>query len=375
MKHLILIALFNLNMLTACADNNVNEPANTSGGDLSFIELPAGFSIEYYSDNVPGARSMAYAEKENVLFVGTRGEGRVYALKDNDGDMKADEKYLIASGLSSPNGVALRNGDLYVAEIDRVIKFPGILSNYMSSPSFEIVNNNFPSDASHGWKYIAFGPDDKLYVPVGAPCNVCLRENEIYASITRMNPDGSGFEVFAEGIRNTVGFDWHPETGVLWFTDNGRDWLGDNRPPDELNRAPEKGMHFGFPFCHGGDIADPDFTGRNCDEFIPPAQKLGPHVAALGMKFYTGNMFPAEYKNQIFIAEHGSWNRDEKIGYRVMLVRLSGENAVSYESFAEGWLQGENVSGRPVDVEILPDGSILVSDDYAGAVYRIYYDE
>ncbi len=212
MKHLILIALFNLNMLTACADNNVNEPANTSGGDLSFIELPAGFSIEYYSDNVQGARSMAYAEKENVLFVGTRGEGRVYALKDNDGDMKADEKYLIASGLSSPNGVALRNGDLYVAEIDRVIKFPGILSNYMSSPSFEIVNNNFPSDASHGWKYIAFGPDDKLYVPVGAPCNVCLRENEIYASITRMNPDGSGFEVFAEGIRNTVGFDWHPET-------------------------------------------------------------------------------------------------------------------------------------------------------------------
>ena len=371
---LILFIFFSVNLLTACSDNNVNEPANTSEGDLSFIKLPAGFNIEYYSDNVPGARSMVFAGEENILFIGTRGEGKVYALLDTDGDMVADEKYIVAEGLDSPNGVALRNGDLYVAEINRVIKFPDIFSNYMGSPSFEIINNNFPSDKSHGWKYIAFGPDEKLYVPVGAPCNVCLNENEIYASITRMDPDGTNLEIYAEGIRNTVGFDWHPETNILWFTDNGRDWMGDNRPPDELNRAPEKGMHFGFPFCHGGDIEDPDFTGRNCNEFIPPVQKLGPHVAALGMKFYTGAMFPEEYKNQIFIAEHGSWNRDEKIGYRVIIVRLSGTEATSYEPFAEGWLQGESVSGRPVDVELLPDGSMLVSDDYAGAVYRIYYD-
>jgi glucose/arabinose dehydrogenase len=246
----------------------------------------------------------------------------------------------------------------------------------MQNAPFTVIKDDFPTDRSHGWKFIAFGPDNKLYVPVGAPCNICLRDNEIYASITRMDPDGSNHEVFAHGIRNTVGFDWHPETNELWFTDNGRDMMGDDIPPDELNRAPQKGIHFGYPFFHGNSIPDPEFgEGKNADDYVMPVQELGPHVAALGMRFYTGNMFPAEYRNQIFIAEHGSWNRSEKIGYRVMLVKLNGNNAVSYEPFAEGWLRGESVSGRPVDVLVMPDGALLLSDDYAGVIYRITYEE
>jgi glucose/arabinose dehydrogenase len=237
------------------------------------------------------------------------------------------------------------------------------------------VYDKFPTDRHHGWKFIRFGPDGMLYVPVGAPCNICLREEDPrYASITRMRPDGSGLEVFAHGVRNTVGFDWHPETKELWFTDNGRDWMGDDLPPDELNRAPQQGLHFGYPFFHGSSIPDPEFSkGRNAADYIEPVQNLGPHVAALGMRFYTGKMFPSEYHHQIFIAEHGSWNRSQKIGYRVMLVRLDGNHATSYEVFAEGWLEGDAVWGRPVDVEVLPDGSLLISDDHAGAIYRITY--
>jgi glucose/arabinose dehydrogenase len=239
-----------------------------------------------------------------------------------------------------------------------------------------VVNDQFPSDRHHGWKYIAFDPDGMLYVPVGAPCNVCEKADERYATIMKMRPDGSHLEVFARGIRNSVGFDWHPESGELWFTNNGRDWMGDDLPPDTLHHAPEKGLHFGFPYCHGGDIPDPKYgKKRNCNEFTPPAMNLDPHVAALGMKFYTGGMFPKEYRNQIFIAEHGSWNRTVPIGYRITLVRLKGNRAVSYEVFAEGWLQGEKAWGRPVDILVMPDGALLVSDDRAGAIYRISYGE
>ncbi|MFO7446859.1 MAG: sorbosone dehydrogenase family protein [Ignavibacteriaceae bacterium] len=339
------------------------------------IKLPAGFNIEVYADNIDGARSMVMSES-GILFVGTRDNDKVYAVVDNNNDYKADEVITIGSGFKSPNGVALRNGALYVAEISKIWRYDNIEDNLKNSPQPVLVSDKYPSDGHHGWKYIAFGPDDKLYVPVGAPCNVCLKDNEIYSSITRMNPDGSGQEIFAHGIRNTVGFDWHPDTKELWFTDNGRDMLGDDVPPDELNRAPESGMHFGFPFIHGNDIKDPEFgEGKDPGQYTRPVQALGPHVAALGMEFYTGNMFPAEYKNQIFIAEHGSWNRSEKIGYRVMLVKLEGNNAVSYEPFAEGWLNGNSVSGRPVDVEVMNDGSMLVSDDYAGVIYRISYNK
>lgn len=339
------------------------------------ITLPPGFKLEIYSADVPNARSMALSES-GILFVGTRNEGKVYAIVDKNNDNKADEVVTIASGLQMPNGVAVKDGDLYVAEVSRILKYADIESSFRNSPQPEIINSDYPTETHHGWKFIAFGPDEKLYVPVGAPCNICFRENEIYSSITRINPDGTGREVFAHGIRNSVGFDWHPETKELWFTDNGRDMMGDNIPPDELNRAPEKGMHFGYPFIHGTDIKDPEYgEGKNPDDYTPPSQNLGPHVAALGMRFYTGDMFPDEYKNQIFIAEHGSWNRSEKIGYRVMLVKLNGNEAVSYEPFAEGWLKGESVSGRPVDVLVMPDGALLVSDDYAGAIYRISYGE
>jgi glucose/arabinose dehydrogenase len=348
---------------------------NLNNGNPSDIKLPPGFKIEVYAENVPNARSMTLSP-EGVLFVGTR-ESRVYAVVDTNKDYKADNVITIASGLNSPNGVAFRNGSLYVAEISKVWRYDNIENNLNNPPNPVLISDGFPTDGHHGWKFIAFGPDNKLYVPVGAPCNICLRDNdERYASIMRMNPDGSELEVFAHGIRNTVGFTWHPGTQELWFTDNGRDMLGDNVPPDELNRAPSAGLHFGYPFVHGGDIPDPDF-GESVDinQYIKPVQKLGPHVAALGMRFYTGNMFPEEYRNQIFIAEHGSWNRSKKIGYRVMLVKLNGNEAVSYEPFAEGWLQGDAVSGRPVDVLVMPDGSMLVSDDYGGVIYRIIYSK
>lgn len=348
--------------------------SNESQQSDSDIKLPPGFKISVYAEGVDGARSMAMSD-EGVLFVGSRSTGNVYAVLDTNNDFSADEIITIGSGLDSPNGVALLNGDLYVAEISRVIKFEDILNNLKNPPSPIVVNDNFPTERHHGWKFIKFGPDGKLYVPVGAPCNICLSEDERFASIMRMNPDGSELEVYAHGIRNTVGFDWHPETNVLWFTDNGRDMLGDDIPPDELNRAPEQGLHFGYPFLHGKDVIDPEYGNNiNVEDYTLPAQELGPHVAALGMEFYEGSMFPSEYQNQIFIAEHGSWNRSEKIGYRVALVRLNGTEAVSYEPFAEGWLQGETVSGRPVDIEVMNDGSMLVSDDYADVIYRISYE-
>ncbi|AKB36957.1 L-sorbosone dehydrogenase [Methanosarcina siciliae C2J] len=344
-----------------------------NGKGIGCIELPAGFSIDYYAENVEGARSMALSPN-GTLFVGSRGAGKVYALPNRDGDNKADEVIVLANGLEMPNGVALRNGSLYVAEISRVIRYDDIEARLENPPGPVVVNADFPSDRSHGWKYIKFGPDGKLYVPVGMPCNICEQEDERYGTIMRMEPDGSQLEVFASGIRNSVGFAWHPETEELWFTDNGRDWLGDDLPPDELNRAPEPGMNFGFPYCHAGYIPDPEFGAlRNCSEFTPPEQKLGPHVAALGMTFYTGTMFPEEYRNQIFIAEHGSWNRKIPIGYRVTLVKLENGTPVSYEPFAEGWLQGLAAWGRPVDVLVMPDGALLVSDDKNNAIYRISY--
>ena len=367
-RSLVLLISIPFLSFTFYCNENIN-PENPSD-----IKLPPGFKIEIYADNVPNARSMVLSPN-GVLFVGTR-EDNFYAILDANHDYKADEVITVASGLNGPNGVAFRNGSLYVVEINKVWRYDNIEDNLKNPPDPVLVNDGFPGDAHHGWKFIAFGPDDKLYVPVGAPCNICLKDDERYASIMRMNADGSNLEVFSRGIRNTVGFDWHPETNVLWFTDNGRDMLGDNIPPDELNSAPEKDLHFGYPFVHGGDIPDPEFgEGVDINQYIKPVQKLGPHVAALGMRFYTGDMFPAEYKNQIFIAEHGSWNRSRKIGYRITLVKLEGNAPVSYEPFAEGWLQGDAVSGRPVDLLVMPDGSLLVSDDHAGVIYRITYSK
>jgi glucose/arabinose dehydrogenase len=337
------------------------------------LRVPQGFQVAVYAHPVPGARSLALGAGGTV-FVGTRTLGVVYALRDADRDGRAESIRHFASGLDTPNGVAFRDGALFVAELSRILRFDGAESGGDQPRRPVVVSDGFPKDKPHGWKFIAFGPDGQLYVPVGAPCNICERPDPRYASITRLPAGGGEPEIVARGVRNTVGFDWHPDTKQLWFTDNGRDMLGDDTPPDELNRATRSGLHFGYPYCHAA-IPDPDLAkGRSCAEFEPPVRELGPHVAAIGMRFYTGGMFPAEYRNQIFIAEHGSWNRSSKIGYRLALVRLEGERAVSYTTFAEGWLQGEEAWGRPVDVLQLPDGSLLVSDDTAGAVYRITYD-
>jgi glucose/arabinose dehydrogenase len=339
---------------------------------LDKLKLPEGFRVEVYATGVPNARQMALGAK-GTLFVGSREKGAVYAVVDTNGDKRADEVLTLASGLTMPSGVAFRDGALYVAAISSILRFDAIEDNLRKPPKPAVVVDDLPKDEHHGWKFIAFGPDGQLYVPVGAPCNVCERP-EPYATILRMKPDGSGRTVVARGVRNSVGFDWNPGSRELWFTDNGRDLLGDDVPPDELNRVENAGDHFGFPHCHGGTIADPEL-GRDCSKFRPPARALGPHVAAIGMRFYTGSMFPAQYRNQIFIAEHGSWNRSKKSGYRVTVVKVDGGKVVSYEPFAEGWLQGQEEWGRPADVLPLPDGSLLVSDDSANVIYRITYSK
>lgn len=342
---------------------------------LDKIKLPKGFSIEIFAEDVENARSLCRGDR-GTIFVGSMKAKTVYALVDTDGDQKADKQYIIASDLNTPNGVAFLNGDLYVAEINRILKFSNIESQLDNPPAYEVINDQYPTYRHHGWKYIAFGPDEKLYVPVGAACNICDSSRQIFGSITRMDPDGSNMEIYARGIRNTVGFAWHPDTKNLWFTDNGRDMMGDEIPPCELNRVTEMGQHFGFPYCHGGQYADPEFGDlHDCSEFVKPAQNLNAHVAPLGIKFYTGNQFPAAYQKSAFFAEHGSWNRTKKSGYQVSLARMKGEEVISYEAFAEGWLDKDKDEawGRPVDILELPDGSMLVSDDYAHVVYRISY--
>jgi glucose/arabinose dehydrogenase len=338
------------------------------------ISLPPGFEIEVVA-RVPNARAMAWGER-GTLFVGSTGAGKVHAVSLPPPGTKGEGTVtVIASGLAEPAGVAFRGGALYVSAIDRILRFDDVERRLADPPKPVVVTDRFPGDRHHGRKFIAFGPDGKLYVNVGAPCNVCEPDPARYANITRMNPDGSGLEVFAKGQRNSVGFDWDPRTKEFWFTMNGRDWLGDDSPPDTLNHAPRAGLDFGFPYCHAGGIADPEFGAkRACAEFAPPAQKLGPHVAPLGMRFYTGTQFPPRFRDQVFIAEHGSWNRSRKIGYRVTMVALDDRRrATGYETFAEGWLQGEQPWGRPADVLVAPDGSLLVSDDLAGAIYRIRY--
>ena len=340
--------------------------------DLDDIELPSGFAIEVYAE-VPNARSLALGE-DDVVFVSNRRASSIYAVvPQQDANPRVVE---LASGLATPNGIAYFEGDLYVAEINRILRFRDIAAQFEGKPVPEVLHVKLPSEKHHGWRYIDFGPDGKLYVGVGAPCNVCDRGAEGFAQIIRMNPDGTELETFAEGVRNSVGFTWHPDTGELWFTDNGRDMLGDDIPPCELNHAPQQGMHFGYPYCHGSDVVDPEFgEGKSCADYTPPAQELGPHVAPLGLTIYHGDMFPSEYRGQILIAEHGSWNRSKKIGYRVTRVGFEGGKPASYEPFAEGWLHRDEVYGRPVDLLQLSDGSLLVSDDYAGKIYRISYQK
>lgn len=346
-------------------------PARAEAPPIERIKLPPGFHIEVWA-RVEGPREMALGA-DRTLFVGSMGEGAVHAVKF-DGTYRAGKVTRIASDLQMPVGVAFRDGSLYVSAVSRILRYDDIEAKLANPPRPAVVTDKLPKETHHGWKFIAFGPDGKLYVPVGAPCNICDRDKDGYASIMRMNADGSGAEIYARGVRNTVGFDWHPQTGTLWFTDNGRDLLGDDVPDCELNAAPRAGMHFGYPYCHAGNVADPEFgKQRACSEFTPPLQKLGAHVAPLGMRFYTGSQFPAAYRNAIFIAEHGSWNRSRKSGYRVMVVRTDGDKVISHEPFATGWLENERNWGRPSDVLVLPDGSLLIADDGADAIYRVTY--
>ncbi len=350
---------------------------------LAPLVLPAGFRADVFAEKVENARSMVLGP-QGTVFVGSQYVGKVHAVVDADRDHKADRVVLIASGLDQPNGLAMRNGALYVATASRLLRFDDIEKHLDAPPAPVTVRADLPNPkAGHTWKFIAFGPDDLLYMSVGSTCNVCAPA-AMTAAIVRMKPDGSGMEVFAEGVRNSVGFDWHPVTRELWFTDNGRDGLGDDVPDDELNVAPKAGLHFGFPFCHQGDVADPEFGAqRACSTAEPPVQNLGAHVAAIGFTFYTGNMFPANYKNAAIIAQHGSWNRSTPSGYRVMVAHTDGRRVTGYEPLLDGFLPGANAPGgrgatkaavgRPVDVLQMPDGSILVSDDRGNRLIRVSY--
>ncbi|MBR1245675.1 PQQ-dependent sugar dehydrogenase [Bradyrhizobium sp. AUGA SZCCT0169] len=334
------------------------------------LKVPAGFNIEVYAAGMANARSLIEGDKGTV-FAGTRLIDKVYAVVNKDGKRSVK---VIASGLYRPNGVAFKNGTLYIAELSKISRIDKIEDNLDNAPKPTVIYDNLPKDEAHGWKFIGIGPDNKLYIPVGQPGNNVLH-SDAHGQIRRMNLDGSGAEVLARGVRMTVGFDWHPENKQLYFTDNGRDWMSEDVPEDELNRITKVGEHFGAPYCLQGNIVDPEFGwGKSCSDYTAPVGLLGPHSAALGMRFYTGNMFPKSYKNAIFIARHGSWNRTKKVGGDVLVARLNKDGSVkSVEPFLTGFVEDNKYIGRPVDVLQLKDGSLLVSDDYNGAVYRITY--
>src|ERR1700716_928753 len=331
------------------------------------LKLPKGFNIEVYASGIPDARSLRLGDKGTV-FVSNRLQDKVYAIVDKDGKRTVK---VIASGLYKPNGLAFHNGTLYIAELSKVSKIEGIEDKLNNPHTPTLVYDNLPKDEAHGWKFIAIGPDNKLYVPVGQPCNACI-PSDAHGQIRRMNLDGSGVEVIARGVRNTVGFDWHPVSKELYFTDNSRDWLSEDLPNDELNRITKVGLHFGSPYCYQGKLPAHEFGwGHSCSEFEPPIALMGPHAAALGMKFYTGNSFPAKYKNQILVARHGSWDKTNKIGGDVVLVNIKKDGSAGpIEPFLTGFLDNNSYVGRPVDVLVMKDGSVLVSDDWKGEVLQ-----
>ncbi len=369
--HIIKVIVFvwiSINSCLAFAQQNSHQDI------LKQLHVPAGFTLSVFADNLPNARSLALGDN-GVVFVGTGTEGSVYAVQDSDGDGWADRHYVIADHLYMPNGVAYKDGSLYVAEVNRIIRFDRITQQLPNPPKPVVVYDQFPSEQHHGWKYLRFGPDNKLYTSVGAPCNICEPEKAIFSSLVRLNADGSDFEILARGIRSSVGFDWQPETDTLFFTDNGRDYLGDDLPPDELNQWTTTGEHFGFPYCHGGDISDPEFgADKKCRQFTAPAWKFKAHMAPLGLHFYRGKQFPAEFRDQLFVAEHGSWNRTEPQGYRVALIKFHQGKPVSEQVFSDGWLSKDaKALGRPVDILEMPDGSLLISDDKLGLIYKVEY--
>lgn len=349
--------------------------ANSPQSVVQQLHAPKGFKITVFADNVPNARTMALGDK-GIIYVGSRQAGNVYALQDSNQDGISDKRYLIAQNLKMPNGVAYKNGSLYVAEVSRISRFDNITTQLDTPPKATIIYDKLPKDEAHGWKVLKFGPDGKLYTAVGAPCNICEPTQDIYGSLIRLNPDGSELEILAQGIRNSVGFDWQPDTKQLFFTDNGRDELGDDVPPDELNAWSSKGQHFGFPYCHAGDIIDRDIHSPNkrCEQFVAPAWKFKAHIVPLGIHFYTGTQFPASYKNQAFVAQHGSWNRTKPQGYSVVSLTFKAGKPMAETVFIDGWLTAKDeVLGRPTDILQLPDGSLLISDDTLGVIYKVQY--
>ncbi|MBM3540364.1 MAG: sorbosone dehydrogenase family protein [Alphaproteobacteria bacterium] len=342
---------------------------------LDKLKVPAGFKVELWAHGMPGVRMMTRGDK-GTIFGGTRIIGRVYAITDKGSQR---DHVILAQGLTQPNGLAFRNGALYVTAIHRVLRFDGI-EDKLANPGTPVEMTaafNLPTEVHHNWKFTAFGPDNKLYFQVGAPCNICELDDNKHGQIRRYNPDGSGLEIVAKGVRNTVGFDWDPRSGQLWFTDNGRDWMSEDGPEEELNRVSQIGAHYGFPYCHANGIPDPDFKKPNpCEGVTLPVVTLGAHAAALGMRFYRGNMFPPEYQNSILIARRGSWNKTQKNGYDVVRVTVNPDGTnPKVEPFLTGFLdnQANSFWGRPVDVHVQPDGSVLVSDEQNGAIYRVSY--
>ena len=334
------------------------------------LKLPPGFNIEVYASGIANTRSLRVGDKGTV-FVGTRLGNKVTAIVKKDG--KTEIK-TVAEGLYRPNGLAIHKGTLYIAELSQISKIENIENVLNNPPKPTVIYKDLPKDEAHGWKFIAVGPDDKLYLEVGQPGNNVLN-SDAHGQIRRINLDGSGAEVVARGVRHSVGFDWNPVNKQLYFSDNSRDWLSEDVPEDELNRVTKVGQHFGAPYCYQGNFPDPEFGwGHSCKEFEPPVMLTGPHSAGLGMRFYTGKMFPAKYKNAIFLARHGSWNRSVKFGGDVIAIFLNKDGTVkSSEPFITGFIENNNYIGRPVDMEIMADGSMLLSDDWNGAIYRISY--
>ena len=355
---------------------NPGQPTPTPRAELdkilATIKLPPGFKIAVWADSVPQARQMAWGDK-GTLFVGTFDKGTVHSVSGPDGQ-KVVKPFI--TGLRMPTGVAFQDGALYVVDIDKLYRYDNPEANLEKAPEGKVVYDDFPPYVPHGWKYLV--PDGKgwFYIPVGVPCNICLPPAST-GHYRRVDPKTGAAEIVALGVRNSVGGAVDPRSGQLWFTDNGRDWISDDLPNDELNRVSKIGEHFGYPYCHQGDLADPKYgNDRKCSEFTPPVYKQGPHIAGLGMKFYTGDMFPAEYKNGIFIAQHGSWNRAKKLGYRVLFLSVDPDGKNPKEQvFAGTWLDDQKILGRPADVLQAPDGSLLVADDQTGAIYRISYQK
>lgn len=339
--------------------------------DTSQLSLPPGFAITLVTDAVPNARQMALAD-DGTLYVGSRRAGNLYAVR-NWNDPTQLVVHRIDEDLVMPSGLVWHNGDLYVGALNRILRYPNVGANLEQVAPPEVITDALPSERHHGWKYLSMGPDGALYVPVGAPCNICKSADPRFASILRMDPKTGATTVYAEGVRNSVGLAWHPTTGKLWFTDNGRDSMGDDVPADEINVAETAGSHFGYPYIHAGDVADPKFgKGHNAQDYQLPTVKVQAHSAALGIDFYTGNQFPERYQGALFVAEHGSWNRSAKVGYQVSVV-FDTPNGPQYAPFITGWLKGEENWGRPNDILATPDGALLISDDQTGAIYRVSY--